>query len=121
MAASAAAIAARSPRPPCFVRRSTAPRSSSIPAAGTAASRLYASASSAGCSAAAKPAGSPLRKTVDFESVLPLLLQGEGGGRSPSDEGAARRRGGSSPANPHPNPSPVGEGRCSSTKVGADE
>ena len=58
---------------------------------------VYASASSVGCSGAAKPVGSPLRETVSFAAALPLLPRGEGGGRGPTDEGAA-------PRNPHPQP-----------------
>ena len=92
MDALAAAIAARSLRRPCSVRPSTEPRSSSIPALGTDASLLYASASSAGCSDAAKPAGSPLRKTWCDRIAIgsrPLLPRGEGGRRSRTDEGLA--------------------------------
>src|ERR1700722_2129009 len=96
MAASAAAIAAKSRRPPFSVLPSTALKSSSIPVAGTGGSQLYASASSVGCSVAGKPAGSPLRKAW-CERSLPLLPRGKGGGQSPPDEGAA-------PRNPHPQP-----------------
>src|SRR6202020_1178483 len=75
MDASAAAIAAKLRRPQSFVLPSTEPRSSSIPAVGTDALLLYACASSAGCSDAAKPAGSPLRKTVGFFAFLPFSLR----------------------------------------------
>src|SRR3984957_9428091 len=107
MAASGAAIAARATTLLSSSPPSTAPRSSSIPAAGTAASPIYASASSAGCNGAAKRAGSPLRKTGgSVAAALPLLPQGEGGGCSPPDEGARAtlRRGRTSRANPHPQP-----------------
>ena len=40
-------------------------------------SPLCARASSAGCSGAAKPAGSRLRETVSFEAALPLLPPGK--------------------------------------------